>query len=88
MPTLITPFRTKAPEIIGSSNLFTNERFSEEVALSSGLADILTSKSSLMKSLDKDIRKPALFEESFEEAEKFTGQEISHENAQNSVSLD
>ncbi len=82
MPTIITPFRAKVTEIVGSSNLFTNEKFSEEVALSSGIADILTSKSSLMKSLDKDIRKSPLFGEdqieNFEEPVMINEQENSH----------
>ena len=63
LPTIITPFRTKVTEFVGSSNLLSNERFSEEIALNSGMADILTSKSSLIKSFEKDRRKSPLFEE-------------------------
>jgi len=61
MPSIITPFRAQPPELVGSSNLLTNDKFSEELTLSSGVADLLGAKSSLIKSLDHDIRKSPMF---------------------------
>ena len=53
MPAIITPFRAKQPELVGSSNLLINDKFSEEVSLSSGLGNATKAKSSMMKSIDQ-----------------------------------
>lgn len=53
MPAIITPFRAKPPELVGSSNLLINDKFSEEVSLSSGIGNATKAKSSMIKSIDQ-----------------------------------
>lgn len=63
MQSIITPFRgNKQTELVGSSNLLTSEKFSDDPALSSGMADILGGKSSLIRSLNGDLKKSPLFD--------------------------
>lgn len=59
MPSAITPFRGRQNELLETSHLLTNDKFSDEITMSSAMGDILAGKSSFMKNFDaKKSRTP------------------------------